>query len=124
MNNTTYETIDGSMVDNINESLSSLLQHNIKINVNDKTIRQGKLILYTIKDYVITITIRNIKNQLKMYDIYYPYSIYKDRSDIVFDYKLATLFNDHDPLINSLQGFSKDIRNHKLFDQALEFVIV
>lgn len=110
-------------ISTIDQTLSTLLQHNIKLNVNDKTIRQGRLILYTIKDYVITITLRNHKKQLKTYDIYYPYRIKHSDGDILFDYKLSTLFNDHDPLVSSIITFAKEIKNHKLFDQVLRFSI-
>jgi hypothetical protein len=110
-------------ISNIDKALASLLQHNIKLNVADKTIRQGKLILYTIKDYVVTITLRNHKKQLKTYDVYYPYRIEEVGRDIIFDYKLSTLFNDHDPLIDSLAEFAKNSKNHKLFDRELRFTV-
>ena len=108
------------MKKHIEEWLSSLLQCNIQFVLGTKTIKQGKLLVYSVKDYIISFTIRNNKNQLKVYDVYYPYEArLNKKKQLVFDYSIDTLVSNKLDLVELISQESEDIKNHKIFDSEL-----
>ena len=88
----------------------SILQRNIEITCNKKVIRKGVFILYTIKDYVITLIIKT-PTVNKSYDIFYPFDVIEQKDHIVLDYMLDTILKDDDGL--STTGSNKFL-NKKL----------
>ena len=106
------------MRNNIEKYLTELLQRNISFVTERKTLKQGKLIIYTIKDYIISFTINTPKNQVKIYDVYYPYSIYYDDSKrLTFDYSIETLANGQEQLAEDI--INRAEKTHKLFNKKL-----
>lgn len=73
--------------------LDSFLQKNIDVVFNRKVIRKGKLILYTAKDFYLSLIIKTAKNVNKTFDIPYPFniSVDDDDSEIQLDYRLKVL---------------------------------
>ncbi len=111
------------MKEYIEEYLEPLLQCEVFFMLGPKKIKQGKLLVYTIKDYIISFTIRNNKNQLKSYDVYYPYDVYLDKNKrLVFDYTTDTLTTSNNELMELIELETKDTKNHKLFDSLLTIV--
>jgi len=112
------------MKNQIDTALADLLQRNVKLMIGPKIIRQGKLLIYTIDEYIITVTLKNLKKQVKIYDIYYPYSIYhEDNGELVFDYTLEELTGGKDEMIDELVEISKAGKTHKLFNEKLHFTV-
>ena len=105
----------------IEQVLSVMLQRDVQLTCNNKNVKQGKLINYAVNDYVITLTIRNNKDQLKSYDVYYPYHVTQQENTVVFDYTVDTLTAGQQDLIDTVAAHSKEIKNHKLFDSRLVF---
>lgn len=102
----------------IETALADMLQRDIHIICNCKTIKQGKLINYSINDYVITFTIRNNKKQLKSYDMYYPYDMQIDNDKILFDYTVDTLSSQNAQLLDLLRA-TRPVKTHKHFDSMV-----
>ena len=102
----------------IETALANVLQRDIHIICNNKTIKQGKLINYSINDYVITFTIRNNKKQLKSYDMYYPYDMQIDNDKILFDYTVDTLSSQNEQLLDLLRA-TRPVKTHKHFDSVV-----
>ena len=73
--------------------LENLLQREIHITCNNRILRKGKFILYTVKDHYISIMLRNNKNINKIYEMPYPFSMTynEEELDVVFDYTTDTL---------------------------------
>ncbi len=101
--------------------LAEMLQRDIHLTCNNKNIKQGRLINYAVNDYVISLTIRNNKDQLKNYDVYYPYNVEQHDNTVTFDYTIDTLTASQQGLQEVIATHSKDIKNHKLFDSRLVF---
>ena len=101
--------------------LSNMLQRDVHLTCNCKNIKQGKLINYAMNDYVISLTIKNNKDQLKNYDVYYPYEVTAENRTVTFDYTLETLTAGQSALQQSILSHSTNIKNHKLFDSRLVF---
>ena len=69
---------------------NDILQKSITLVCNNKTLRQGKLLLVSKKDFYITFTML-IKGVTKKYEIPYPYDIIEEEGSIIFDYTNDTL---------------------------------
>jgi len=70
----------------------TILQRDIEIVCDKKVIRKGTFILYTIKDYVITVIIKTPTSN-KSYDIFYPFDVSHEQNSIMLDYSIEKLFN-------------------------------
>jgi|TARA_R110002050_G_scaffold6130_14_gene26022 hypothetical protein len=109
-----------SLVDNTEKVLKTVLQKNIRFTVNGKGIREGKLILYQIKDYYMSLTIFTKKSQTKQYEIPIPFDIQHSGEDIIFDYTLHNVTKNDSLrkwLITSLSnkiGKKSKLYNNKL----------
>lgn len=54
-----------------------LLQRQIRITVDRrKLLRRGQLILFNVKDHVITFSIKTHKGVIRTYEIFYPFNTY------------------------------------------------
>jgi|7_EtaG_2_1085326.scaffolds.fasta_scaffold136940_1 hypothetical protein len=102
----------------IKEALDNILQKDIEIVFNNKVIRKGVFILYSIKDYHLTVIIKTPKNN-KTYDILYPFNVeVHGESRIVMDYRLDNIQIENQRLIDCISridttGASKFL-NHEL----------
>ena len=71
-----------------------LLQRQIRVTIDRrKLLRRGQLILFNIKDHVITFSIKTHKGVIRTYEIFYPYSLdlNKDNSTATFSYEFNNL---------------------------------
>ena len=75
--------------------LETLLQENIHITHNAKVLRKGVFLLYSVKDYYVSIMIKTAKDVNKTYEMPYPFDMVlsEDETQIIFDYRLSTLCN-------------------------------
>lgn len=78
-----------------------LLQRQIRVTIDrHKLLRRGQLLLFNIKDHVITLNIKTHKGVIRTYEIFYPFSVKLDKRA-----KTATLSYDHqDLMINELEA--------------------
>lgn len=102
----------------IEQALSGALQRDIQVICNNKTLKQGKLINYSCSDYVVSLTLRNNKSQLKNYDMYYPYDMCIHDNEIQFDYTMNTLSSENDHVLDLLSSV-KSIKTHKHYDSVV-----
>lgn len=79
-----------TVADKIEKAVNKLLQQKIRFYVNNKLIRTGKLILFSIKDFYLVFTI-NIHQHRKTFEIPYPFECRAQDHNIVFDYGMQHL---------------------------------
>ena len=72
----------------LQKSLKILLQRDIKFTINDKVLREGKLILFNLKDYYIECTMINKNDQHKMYEVPVPFNITITPNKVLYDYSI------------------------------------
>jgi hypothetical protein len=79
----------------IEESLKDYLQKNITICIDNKILKQGRLILFCIKDFfcVFTLVTDAKTNKKIIYELPYPFIFQKNSSNLIFDYTLNTFCN-------------------------------
>ena len=102
----------------IESALCDVLQRDISIVCNNKTIKQGRLINFTINDYVMSFTLRNNKDQLKNYDMYYPYDMEQSDNEILLDYTADTLSSQNERLLDLLHSIKPE-KTHKHYDSIV-----
>lgn len=97
--------------------LENFLQRDVNFNIEHKTVRRGRLLLYNINDYYIKFTIMTNKNLQKNYEVPYPYMIKNHDSHVVLSYKIHDLVrgnNNKDIIARQFEPVS-----NKLYDKNL-----
>ena len=75
------------MSNNIQTCLANILQKNIKITLNNNTLREGKFILFNIKDFYIQFLIETpITRVIKTYEIPVPFDVQITENTLLFHY--------------------------------------
>ena len=74
------------IIDIIEEHLNEALQKDVRFTLNGKILREGRLMLYNIKDFYITFTIMTKKDIVKTYEIPIPFKITKYGQNVNLSY--------------------------------------
>lgn len=81
-------------VEYVESILNTLLQRNLSFQINKKIIKQGKLVLFSVKDYYITFFIK-VGSLQKKYEVPYPFNVIHSKLNnnhkVVFDYNVDVL---------------------------------
>ena len=102
-------------IEDVEQYLKCMFLSNIHFTINNKPIKRGKLINVAVKDFFVVFQLQIQKGGIKTYEVPYPYSVYKYKDSLIFDYKLNTLgFNDPMNLLK-LKNF-KPKKNSKFYD--------
>jgi len=104
----------------IERGVNKLLQHNVSFNVEEKTVKKGKLILFCVKDFFCTFTIICIeKNNKKIiYEIPYPFSFSAEEKKLVFDYTLNSFCKTNNKILDIIKTLGIE-KTSKLFNKKL-----
>lgn len=73
----------------LTEHLQNYLLKPVEFVINDKTVRKGKLTLFNFKQYFIKFNITTDAGDVKSYDVLYPFKIYQEKGNCVFNYHLS-----------------------------------
>ena len=100
--------------------LEDYLQQNVNFNIEHKTVRRGKLLLYNINDYYIKFTIITDKGITKTYEVPFPFEITSTSTHIKFSYKIEDLCRGNFKKEEYIRQF-EPISN-KLYDKNLRII--
>jgi hypothetical protein len=100
-------------------------QKNISIIIDNKTLRQGRLLLFSIKDFYLHFTLLNDK-VTKTFELPYPFGTYMENLTskiLLLDYKLKT-FTKGLPNIDEKTKtlFLKKEKHMKFFDSYVKII--
>ena len=113
-----------SIVSRLEDNFKQIIQHEVELESMNtgKFLRKGKFILYTIKDFYLTLVLINHKGETKYYNMPVPYSNTLHRDRLTFDYTLDTLCSESKLLheIVDTIGESKS----PFFDNTIEIRLV
>ena len=114
-------TIDNTIIEN---ALKGMLQRKIKINLKNKQIKKGKLILFKQNNYHLELTIKRDDGDLKRFEIPIPFHVeeHKNEGLVYFDYRFTTLGRGNKELIDILRKLPKE-GNSKFYDQIIEIEV-
>lgn len=108
------------MFDNVHANLKLLenyLQRDVNFNIEHKTVRRGRLLLYNINDYYIKFTIMTNKNVQKNYEVPYPFLIENHDTHVIMSYKILDLVRGNTKKEITARQFEPI--NNKLYDKNL-----
>jgi len=105
-------------------TLKYLLQKDIKFNLNGKSYKKGKLILFKQRNYHLELTLQK-NNNTKKIEIPIPYNIemWADDNLVYFDYRLTTLSKGDKELYNLITKMVQQSYS-KFYDSILELEIL
>ena len=101
--------------------LNSLLQRNITIKLNDKVLKEGKVVLLSIKNYYLIFSLsQNVKSsRLSTYELPLPF-LYECVSDsFVLSYKIKHFHQDDNEIKVPLSIIGK-AKPHKIYDKEVD----
>ena len=104
--------------ENIEQQLNKFLLKTVTFKLNNKVVKKGKLKLFSIKQFFIKFNI-DINNEIKVYEIPYPFKIHENENGIAFEYTLSSFCNsDVSSLFYKIKTINKKTSN-KMFDNFL-----
>jgi hypothetical protein len=84
------------LLHDLQESLRGILQKDIKFILNKKILREGKLILFNVKDFYIHFLLETQKKPFtKNYEIPVPFDIIQAQGSLTFDYSTQHIIKNN-----------------------------
>ena len=74
------------MMHNIEHEIKDLFQKNLTFTLNRKILKEGKLILFSFKEFYLHFKLMVKPNVYKYVEVPYPFSYSKEPGKIIFDY--------------------------------------
>lgn len=109
-------------VDQLEKTVNRFLQQKISINVNNKTVKAGKLILFCIKDFYMVFTL-SISHTKKIFEIPYPYSFNITDKKITLNYTINQ-FSANMQNVDSYIKLLTPKKPNKYFNSTAEIIVV
>ena len=109
-----------NLLEQLQSDLDTVLQKEVTYNLNGKVIKEGKVLLFNIKDFYINFMLRTKKQANKNYEIPIPFHIVTTKTDITFDYSVRHITksrsNIHNMVVDLQLLFGK---KSKFYDNIL-----
>lgn len=99
-------------------------QKNISIILDSKILRQGKLLLFCIKDFYLHFTI-NCNDITKTFELPYPFRTYTDpvsSNILILDYKINTFTQDLNNIMDRAKPLYNNEKHMKFFNNVVKIV--
>lgn len=104
----------------IENSLKELLLQDVKFTIDNKVVKNGKIKILNTKHFFIKFKLQ-VGNDIKEYELPYPYKIVKIDNGVLFDYCLSAFIPNTEEVYWKLKTFNKD-ECSKLHDKYLKIV--
>jgi hypothetical protein len=106
---------------NLEEACKFLLQKNVAFEINNKTFKQGKLLLFYQKNFYLMFIINTAKKNKDKIEIPIPYDveIHKEDGLIYFDYRIKTLAKTAPEIENYLKIYPTKNNSNKFWNNIL-----
>jgi hypothetical protein len=105
---------------NLETPLNHFLQRNISFIIDNKVVKRGKLILFSVQDYYMTFYLKHGEDQ-KRYELPYPYTVSTTNNSMTLNYSLTALAQNNDELLFKIQGLTKK-KNCKTYNNVVSIV--
>lgn len=99
-------------------------QKDISIVLENKTLRQGKLLLFSIKDFYLHFTLLT-NNNTKVFELPYPFFTFTEPSSsyiLVLDYSLKCFTRDLPEITDRALALTKKEKHMKFFNNEIRIV--
>jgi hypothetical protein len=111
-------TIHGTEIE---KACKFLLQKNVVMDIKNKVLKQGKIILFYQRNFYITFVIDTEKKAKEKVEIPIPYGVefHEKENLIYFDYRIKTLSKHAPEIETNLIVYPKKIAGNKFWDSIL-----
>lgn len=106
------------------QCMKDLLLKQVIFSLGEKTVRKGKLILFTHDDYYVKFMLQTNKNVNKNYEIPYPYRVLTGDNYVKFSYTISDLCKSNQPKIDFVESHSPKENTNKIHDMRLTISII
>lgn len=99
-------------------------QKNISIVLENKTLRQGRLLLFCIKDFYLHFTL-SCGNGTKTFELPYPFKTYTDSVSsnvLILDYKINSFTQDLGNIMDKAKQLCNKEKHLKFFNSIIKIV--
>ena len=103
--------------------LKNFLQSTVRLQINDKVLREGRLILFNVKDFYIIFTFRTAANILKKYEIPLPFYSSVKRGVGHLDYRFEKAAKKRSPLFYKIKCLNTT-KKSKFYDSVIHIIPV
>lgn len=107
-------------MDDIEQYFNYFLQRNVVFSMDSKIIKEGKLILFSQKDYYLTFHLKNSAGEQKKYEIPYPFNIVRKNKYLNISYDLQDISKKDDQLYYRLIALNQ-IHNSRFYNNKIMF---
>ena len=103
--------------------LRNFLQQDISFIVDNKRLREGRLMLFNIKDFYVSFMIKTKKDQTKIYEIPVPYSSKIKDGILNLDYSLPHAHRGNGRMIYLINALHNQVgKKSKFYDSIVTIV--
>ena len=108
-------------LDILEQEFNNLLQSDISISLNDKVLREGKLVLFSIKNFYLTFSFAHspTSTRLVYYELPPPFAYNKNSHGIKLSYKLKEFHQNNEDILIPMQLIGKT-KLHKIYDKDIQ----
>lgn len=106
------------------EKFLPFFQKNISIVLDNKTLRQGRLLLFCIKDFYLHFTI-SCNGTTKTFELPYPFRTYTDAISsnvLILDYKINSFTQDLGNITDKAKLLYNKEKHMKFFNNVIKIV--
>jgi hypothetical protein len=109
---------------NSEDEFLPFFQKNISIVLENKTLRQGKLLLFCIKDFYLNFTLLH-NNVTKVFELPYPFNTYYESltsNVLILDYKYKTFTRNQIDIDTKAKPMLAKNKHMKYFDSVVKVI--
>lgn len=107
-------------MDRVEDIFKSFLQKNIIFSIDNKILKEGKLFLFSRKDYYLIFYLK-INNQDRKFELPYPFKAKIVDNYIEMDYNFSSISKNDSELYYRLMSLNSNVKNKFLNNKILIF---
>ncbi len=108
-------------MENLEEYFKYFLQRNVILSLDNKILKEGKMVLFSQKDYYLIFYLKNSNQEQKKFEIPYPFDIRFEKNYLVLDYDLEALTKQDAELFYKLKAITQKCKSKYLNNKILFF---
>lgn len=110
------------MIDDLIEAqFNKQLQKDLLFQINGKTIKKGKLILFSMRNFYMQFYLKVNKKEHKHYELPYPFEFRHTGNTIYLDYTLNSLTHNNPDLLYKLLGLTR-YKQSKIYNSIITVI--
>lgn len=106
------------------QCIKDILLKQVVFTIDEKTVRRGKIMLFSSNDYYVKFVLQTNKNIIKNYEIPYPYRVLTGNNFVRFSYQLSDLCKDNLDKVQFVTIHTPVENNNKLHDKRLTITVI